>query len=150
MERLTKINEHGTAHFYPQCFEKCEGIGYSRKCDDCDFLDKVCDKLGEYEDLEEQGKLFKLLCAAGDTVWYISEKIEKQGRKKITAPFVEKGMIDNVTIGCMMIPQITVCNDENIWTTFDCREDFGKIVFLTYEEAKAALEELTKEVAPIC
>ena len=60
MDRLTEMNENKTAHFYPQCFEKCGGVGYSRKCDSCDLIDKVCDKLGEYEDLEEQGKLLKL------------------------------------------------------------------------------------------
>lgn len=69
MERLTKINEHGTAHFYPQCFEKCEGTGYSRKCDNCNLLDRVCDKLGEYEDLEEQGKLLKLPAPIGSLVY---------------------------------------------------------------------------------
>lgn len=52
--RLTEINENKTAHFYPQCFENCGGVGYSRKCDSCDFLDRVCNKLGEYEDLEER------------------------------------------------------------------------------------------------
>ena len=39
-----------------------------------------------------------------------------------------------------MIPQITVCNDENIWTTFDAVEDFGTIAFLTQQEAEAALK----------
>lgn len=29
------------------------------------------EKLAEYEDLEEQGKLLKLPCAVGDTVWDI-------------------------------------------------------------------------------
>lgn len=31
----------------------------------------MCDKLGAYEDLEEQGKLMKLLCNVGDTVYQI-------------------------------------------------------------------------------
>lgn len=103
------------------------------------------ERLKEYEDLEEQGKLPKLPCAVGDTVWHISDRVEKQGRKRVTIPFVDKGIVDSITVGCLMVPQITVCNDENIWTTFDCVEDFGKIVFLTEEEAEAALMNIGKD-----
>lgn len=95
-----------------------------------------------YEDLEEQGKLLKLPCVVGDDVWYISEKVEKQGRKKIEVPFVDKGTVDNITLGHMMLPQITVCNNENVWTTFDSVEDFGKTVFLTQQEAERVLAEM--------
>lgn len=35
-----------------------------------DFL--IADKLAEYEDLEEQGKLLKLSCAVGDTVYTLN------------------------------------------------------------------------------
>lgn len=98
--------------------------------------------LKEYEDLEEQGKLLKLPCVVGDDVWYISEKVEKQGRKKIEVPFVDKGTVDNITLGHMMLPQITVCNNENVWTTFDSVEDFGKTVFLTQQEAERVLAEM--------
>lgn len=82
---------------------------------------------------EEQGFLLKLPCKVGDTVYFISEKVEK-GRRKITT-----GIVDNITLGNTMIPQITVCDDENIWTTFDI-EDFGKNVFLTQPEAEDALK----------
>lgn len=39
-------------------------------------------KFREWKSLEEQGKLLKLPCKVGDTVWYISDRTEKQGRKK--------------------------------------------------------------------
>lgn len=107
-----------------------------------ELLLEMADKLEEYEDLEEQGKLPKLPCAVGDDVWYISERVEKQGRKKVEISFVDHGVVDNITLGHMMIPQITVCNGENVWTTFDGVEDFGKTVFLTREEAEAALKVL--------
>lgn len=29
MERLTKRNEADTAYYYPDCFKKCDGLGYS-------------------------------------------------------------------------------------------------------------------------
>ena len=52
MERLTARNERGQAYF-PRCFEEpCLGMG----CDkgDCDFMDKVCEKLAQYEDSEAE------------------------------------------------------------------------------------------------
>lgn len=61
MERLTKKNDSG-GHYYPKCFEKCNGLGASSKCDNCEIMTSVCEKLGDYEDLEEQGRLIKLPC----------------------------------------------------------------------------------------
>lgn len=76
-------------------------------------------KLSDYEDLEEQGKLLKLPCAVGDTVYVLR--------------------IDN---------SVYMMSNEKIWEIveeifkirhFDC---IGKTVFLTREEAEAALKEL--------
>ena len=61
MERLTDKNADGN-YFYPKCFEKCDGLGASSKCDNCEIMTSVCDNLGEYEDLDEQGRLVKLPC----------------------------------------------------------------------------------------
>ena len=61
MERLTKKNDSG-GHYYPKCFEKCNGLGASSECDDCEIMTSVCEKLGDYEDLEEQGRLVILPC----------------------------------------------------------------------------------------
>ena len=55
MERLTDRNADGN-YFYPKCFEKCDGLGASRKCDNCEITTSICEKLGKYEDLEEQGR----------------------------------------------------------------------------------------------
>ena len=67
MERLTDKNDVGS-YFYPKCFEKCDGLGASSKCDNCEIMTSVCEKLGKYEDLEEQGRLIKLPCK---DVYYI-------------------------------------------------------------------------------
>ena len=67
MERLTDKNDVGS-YFYPKCFEKCDGLGASSKCDNCEIMTSVCEKLGKYEDLEEQGRLVKLPCK---DVYYI-------------------------------------------------------------------------------
>ncbi len=61
MERLTDKNAVGN-YFYPKCFEKCDGLGASIKCNNCEIMTSICEKLGEYEDLEEQGRLVKLPC----------------------------------------------------------------------------------------
>ena len=68
MERLTDKNAVGN-YFYPKCFEKCDGLGVSSKCDNCEIVTSVCEKLGKYEDLEEQGGLVILHCKVGDTVY---------------------------------------------------------------------------------
>lgn len=49
MERLTKRNECGDA-YYPECYEHCYGEGSSEKCNDCDYDEKICDTLADYED----------------------------------------------------------------------------------------------------
>lgn len=67
MERLTDKNAVGN-YFYPKRFEKCGGLGTSSKCDNCEITTSICEKLGEYEDLEEQGRLIKLPCK---DVYYI-------------------------------------------------------------------------------
>lgn len=49
MERLTKRNECGDA-YYPECYERCYGEGSSEKCNDCDYDEKICETLADYED----------------------------------------------------------------------------------------------------
>ncbi len=51
MERLTKRNECGDA-YYPECYERCYGEGSSEKCNDCDYDEKICETLADYEDTE--------------------------------------------------------------------------------------------------
>ena len=56
MDRLTKNNREDNKgdYYYTECFERCDGLGTSEKCDECDFCYAVCEKLGKYEDMEEQ------------------------------------------------------------------------------------------------
>lgn len=81
-----------------------------------------------------------LPCKVGDTVYYISTKYEKLGRKKVRVEFVDVGVVDRIIIGQKGVPQIDVCNDDNVWTLFDAEDDFGKTVFLTRGEAEKALK----------
>lgn len=110
--------------------------------------ERVLAKLGEYEDLEEQGLLLKLPCKVGDDVWCIEE--------------YEDGF------ECVCYRFMTLCGDYCIVTAFyqhcesyevqleemvdDC-ENWGHTevnlfhkssVFLTKEEAEEALRKLVE------
>lgn len=82
--------------------------------DNAKYWLKVYFKLKEYEDLEEQGRLIKLPCKVGDTVYHVV-----QGR------IVE---VSNVDLFFLLLSVV-----EN---------RFNNSVFLTKSEAEAKLEEL--------
>lgn len=79
---------------------------------DCEEIDAVYRKLKKYEDLEEQGRLIKLPCKVGDTVYLIKD----------SETIVEREA-DMMFIGVL-------------W------EEFGKEWFPTRDEAEAKLKEL--------
>lgn len=94
------------------------------------------DKLGKLEDLEEKGKLLKLPCAVGDTVYaYCGEFgiLEYE----VDAIIIGKG----ITYQCSSYSEpIGDCPGECLDEGEADISDFGKTVFLTREEAEAALE----------
>lgn len=95
------------------------------------------DKLAEYEDLEEQNRLIKLPCAVGDEFYCIwrnkgQNPIQKMQVKKIEI-HERKGIV---------IQMEFVGNRGCLFRFYE--DDFGKTVFLTKEEAEAALEELER------
>ena len=122
MERLTDKNAVGN-YFYPKCFEKCDGLGASSKCDNCEIMTSVCEKLGKYEDLEEQGRLVKLPCKIGDKVWHIS------GRD------IKEDVISGIEYS--YDGMFYIWSNEDTWLG-----GFNDIVFLTKSAAEAKLKEL--------
>lgn len=93
--------------------------------------EKILQRLGEYEDAEEQGLLLRLPCAIGTTVYDIkwwdekSESVLVEGKKyfrRIQKHKVSKSKFSLFDIDC-----------------------FGKEVFLTREEAESALERMKGE-----
>ena len=127
MERLTDKNDVGS-YFYPKCFEKCDGLGASSKCDNCEIMTSVCEKLGKYEDLEEQGRLVKLPCKIGTKVYNITWWDDVQ------AKVVVKGKTYYRTIHKHKVSKSTF--------GYTDIEEIGKTVFLTKSEAEAKLKEL--------
>lgn len=137
MSRLTKKNDSG-GHYYPKCFEKCNGLGASGECDNCEIMTSVCEKLGEYEDLEEQGRLIKLPCKVGDVVYTYC------GEFGILEYEVDSIVIDkHITYQCSAYSEpIGDCPSECLDEIEPGISDFGKTVFLTESEAEAKLKEL--------
>ena len=88
------------------------------------------EELQHYKDLEEQGRLIELPCKIGDTVWDI----------KWWDDTTETRVIDGKTyFRRVMKHKVT----KSKFKLFDY-DNFGKTVFLTKEEAKAALKEVDK------
>ena len=136
MERLTDRNADGN-YFYPKCFEKCDGLGASRKCDNCEITTSICEKLGKYEDLEEQGRLIKLPCKVGDKIFLDFAGFGKD---------IDKFTVKDFHLDCFEDGEtILFCdyesNDKTLSGQIDVTE-FGKTVFLTKAEAEAKLKEL--------
>ena len=105
---------------------------------DCEEIDAVYRKLKEYEDLEEQGRLIKLPCKAGDVVYRINI-----GAMKPVIPLRVVEYRFKIVGNC--IREKICCSDD-----FLCKqpsiiyyaEDIDNKVFLTKSEAEARLKEL--------
>lgn len=137
MERLTKNNGNGD-YYYPMCFEKCDGLGASSKCDNCEITTGACEKLGEYEDLEEQGRLILLRCKVGDVVYSYCDEFG-----------ILEYEVDSIVIGKHITYQCSAYSEPIGDCPSECLDeiepdisDFGKTVFLTKSEAEAKLKEL--------
>lgn len=113
MERLTYRTELGVSI---DKNEDCPSCSICWKCNisprECKYISDALKKLADYEDLEEQGRLIKLPCKVGDTVYFIKD----------SETIVEREA-DMIFIGVF-------------W------EEFGKKWFPTKEEAKSKLKEL--------
>lgn len=102
---------------------------------------KLVSQLKEYKDLEEQGKLLKLPVAVGDTVYEICEG------------FIEPCTVETIFLAdykdkagnpSYMI-EIYYDREDCPWVSTEIYfTDIGKTVFLTREEAEAALKEMSE------
>lgn len=129
MERLTDKNAAGN-YFYPKCFEKCDGLGASSKCDNCEIMTSVCEKLGKYEDLEEQDRLVILPCKVGDTLYRLVPNLYREYVEIKIAQFV----INKNGIYFMTDKGVS-------WSA----DKIGKTVFLTKAEAEQKLKKMESD-----
>lgn len=107
-------------------------------------VSKAVDKLGQFEDMEEQGRIVKLPCKVGDTLYRIDVD------PNITEHDIIPYYIDNIVL----------CDDGDILFKYDAYDgiicglksltegepylDYYK-VFLTREQAEQALQALKQE-----
>lgn len=166
MKRLTEKNDVGS-YYFPKCFEKCNGLGASSKCDNCENMTNACEKLGAYEDAEEQGLLLQLPFKVGDTVYVDStilpiEDMECYEDIENKIPSYFPGRVVSFRFAKRNWMKIAVKTkwlrewiDDEAGPESDyieCEKNFtfllsmiGKTVFLTREEAEAKLKEMEGE-----
>ena len=151
MERLTEWNDEQPRHaYYPRCFEEpCYGRGC--KIEDCPFETAVCERLAAYEDTgltPEQCENAKVIIESA-----FSDDTSKAERIRELLKADKDGLV--LILPCKLgtkvyrirykivdypdkpEPEITTT-----WFTPEYREDIGKTVFLSREEAERALQEM--------
>lgn len=124
MERLTERDEFGNADIIGV---DSMDLQCNLEFDEFNKVTNALNKLAKYEDLEEQNKLLKLPCAVGDTVHEIFPN-DEDGK------IAEKEIMGFSSEAMMFYGNL-------FWTRFD---KIGKTIFLTKEEAEAALKELER------
>lgn len=141
MERLT--DKIGNTYCVKGCGSNCKyGFEYCSKEDweNCETIADVIDKLADYEELEEQGRLIKLPCKVGDTVW--DNDCGRPCAYTITAfsfGECEEYICEPVTTKEVVF---YYANSSGSITGSFAESEIGKSVFLNKSEAEAKLEEL--------
>lgn len=90
---------------------------------------KLLTKLGEYEDLEEQGLLLRLPCKVGDTVYSIANDGKIYPVKATREVRIVNGVLHIICESCRYSDLVSY-------------DDIGKTVFLTQAEAEQKLKEM--------
>lgn len=130
MDRLTKVMQCNDGNKLYDCSnEVVKNVkNFSSR------LKLIFEKLAMYEDLEEQGRLPKLPCKVGDTLYGISMG------KIITLT------VNEISIFCMKGEKIinVKCQSNDEFRNY-VEGEFGKAVFLTKEEAEAELNSYLKK-----
>ena len=98
------------------------------------FADKILTKLAVYEDLEEQGLLVRLPCKVGDIMFRINK-----GAKN---PVIELTVTQiDITTRSYNLEVI----DRDCGELMCFKNDIGKTIFLTREDAEKKLEEIQND-----
>lgn len=114
MERLTQTSDKGGVAFTFDLTISCEP-------NEAKKILKLAEKLKEYEDLEEQGRLLRLPCDIGTRVY---------------KPFI---------VVCREKPWIFSPNIDVHYITLEDLPEMGKKVFLTSQEADIKLNSMVEE-----
>jgi len=145
MSRLTRVDECGDIYMSDE-YKDMDG-------DDWDYM--ALKKLVRYEKLEESGKLIKLPCSVGDTLYLLDHECTEGMKYNCEIDGIMEGYLcrNCGTYPCTLHPSIqqvevkniTIMKENEMIVEFtDLRdvmvEDFGTKVFLTRKEAEAQLK----------
>lgn len=112
-----------------------------------EFFEELSNRLGAYEDAEEQGLILRLPCKVGDRTYQVVTRYEKLNKYGCTCCTTECGSNCDCAYyddGCT---NPTAKDEYQIISRGFKLEDywgFGKTVFLTKEEAEQKLESMKK------
>lgn len=140
MERLTNRNYGEISHTGRIIPYSTHCIGCITKDCDCGIVEYMVKKLADYENLEEQGRLIKLPCKVGDTVW--DNDYGRPCAYTITAfsfGECEEYICEPVTTKEVVF---YYANSSGSITGSFAESEIGKSVFLNKSEAEAKLKEL--------
>lgn len=121
MERLTRRSANGTGVYATPSGEPVKWENNRHN---------VLQKLADYEDLEEQGRLIKLPCKIGSVLYEIND----------LTGFITERDIDKIEIFECPTPHIFLTSGR--YYRMSASRDFGRTVFATKSEAEAKLKEL--------
>lgn len=160
MERLTQTSDKGGVAFTFDLTISCEP-------NEAKKILQLAEKLKQYEDLEEQGRLLRLPCKVGDTVYVNSamlpvENMECYEDTDREVPAYFQARVVSFRFAKRNWMKIAVrekwlyewIDDETGPDSnyIECNKNFtiplsgiGKTVFLTREEAEAKLKEMEKK-----
>lgn len=134
MERLTKREDDSITYNEKrelECGEYCDSC--SQGAGNCKTVENMIKKLADYEDLEEQGLLVRLPCKVGDIMFRINK-----GAKN---PVIELTVTQiDITTRSYNLEVI----DRDYGELMCFKNDIGRTIFLTREEAEKKLEEMKK------
>lgn len=100
-------------------------------------IKEVCDKLADYEDLEEQGRLLKLPCKVGDKIYSIYRCFDDGVQELIV-----KGIHMHSYTPTKTILSIEFESDDQRCCGKLRAEELGRTLFLAKGEAEEKLKEL--------
>lgn len=140
MERLTNRNYGEISHTGRIIPYSKHCIGCITKDCDCGIVEDMVKKLADYEDLEEQGRLIKLPCKVGDTVW--DNDCGRPCAYTITA--FSFGECEEYICEPVTTKEVVFYyeNSSRSITGSFAESEIGKSVFLNKSEAEAKLKEL--------
>ena len=139
MERLTDYSDDECTYIIGVGNKTCEEFCKNEVdgCKNC-YIQQVFKKLADYEDLEDQGLLVRLPCKVGTEVFCYFP-----GDSHCTKCQIKKIEIRPTIFGKICYFAEPVAQRGCCFRYFDT--EFGKVIFLTREEAEKKLEDIQND-----